>query len=394
MNILYLTQFFSSTRGGGPLIFYDLAKNMSKRGHSVHVICNLSTEDLDKEENIAVHIVKPYLKEANQLPPSMGQNLRYILNSTIYGIKIVKIYKIDIIHTNSFTPSISGSIIGKLMGLPVICTVYDILAGSEAGGWSKWADYNNLPKYYALVGRILEKISLSMPCDTFHTISKTTMEDIISVKPNAHISLVYPGVNIPSHILYNDENEYCDFILFIGRLVFYKKVDILIQAFRHLSDCVSNAKLVVVGDGPMKEKWMEMALEAGLKDSVIFLGNISANEKNNLLKKCSALALPSTFEGFGLVLLEAYAAAKPVLVSDVKPFNEIVDDGVDGFILPRDDPIRWSDKIQYLLLNKTACKTMGRNGLPKAHNKFSFEGSMQQMELIYQDFSVSEGQRK
>ena len=85
MNILYLTQFFSSNRAGGPLVFYDLARTMSRRGHRVHIICNQSTEDVGSQ-SIVVHVVKPYLKESNQLPPSMVQNLRFIINCIIHGL--------------------------------------------------------------------------------------------------------------------------------------------------------------------------------------------------------------------------------------------------------------------------------------------------------------------
>ena len=107
MNILYLCQIFSSTKGGAPLLFCDLANTMSRRGHKVHVICNLSTEDII-ERNLTVHIVRPYLGASHRLPPSITQNLRYIISSIILGSKIIKENRIDVIHTNSWTPVIAG----------------------------------------------------------------------------------------------------------------------------------------------------------------------------------------------------------------------------------------------------------------------------------------------
>jgi glycosyltransferase involved in cell wall biosynthesis len=383
MNILYLTQFFSSTRGGGSLTFYDLARTMSKRGHKVHIICNLSTEIMDGDKNIVMHIVKPHLRESNQLPPSIIQNLRYIINSIIHGVRITRESKIDIIHTNTFTPIISGSILGYLTGRPVLPSVLDVITGHELIAWSRWAEFNKLPSYYAFIGKILEKISLMMPVSMYHANSNTTMQDILAVKPRARIRVVYPG--IASTYSPYDQRQYCNFILFIGRLVYYKNLDVLIKAFEHVIKIAPNAKLIVVGDGPMKETWKEIASNIGVSRSISFVGNIATSEKIELLKKCSALALPSIFEGFGLVLLEAFAEAKPVLVSNVKPFDEIVDDGIDGFILPKDDPIAWSQKIQYLLLNRAICKKMGESGLPKAKEKFSFNKSMDRMELLYNE---------
>jgi len=384
MNILYLTQYFSSTRGGGALLFHDLAKTMSKRGHKVHIICNLSTEKINENENIAMHIVKPHLKESNQLPPSMIQNLRYITNCIISGIRTIKEHNVDLIHANSFTPIVSGSILGYLTGRPIIPAVLDVVAGDELSGWSRWARFNNLPSYYAIIGKIFERVSLMMPVDIYHTISKTTMDDILRLRPHARIRVVYPGIDASAY-LSNDNNEYGNYILFIGRLVYYKNLDVLIKAFGHVIKRLPNAKLIVVGDGPMKERWQEMASHVGAGDSISFVGNISTHEKIAYLKKCSALALPSIFEGFGLVILEAFALAKPVLVSDVRPFNEIVNNGLDGYILPRDDPVVWSEKIQYLLSDNTVCKKMGESGLPKVNGLFNFQTSIDQMELLYKE---------
>ena len=64
---------------------------------------------------------------------------------------------------------------------------------------------------------------------------------------------------------------------------------------------------------------------------------------------------------------------KPVLVSDVSPFEEIVDDSLDGFILSSNYCAAWSEKIKYLLLNKEECRKMGQNGLSKVKHKFNFE---------------------
>ena len=391
MNVLYLTQFFSSSRGGAPLLFYDLARIMSERGHTVHVICNLSTERMNEYGNIVVHIVKPQLKQSNQLPPSIVQNLRYIINSITHGLKVIRENQIEIIHTNSLTPTISGSILSRLTGRPVIAGIMDVFTDHELIGWSNWAQFNNLPSYYSTMGRMLEKLSFMLPFDIYHTISQTTMHDILKAKHAARVRVIYPGIDVSKYNSPKDR-EYCDFILYIGRLVFYKNLEILLKTFSNVIQVIPHARLVVVGDGPMKERWQKMACEAGISRSVSFVGNIPTSEKIILLKKCSALALPSVYEGFGLVILEAFASAKPVLVSDVKPFDEIVDDGIDGFILPWDNPVLWSEKIQYLLLNKTICKKMGENALPKAYNKFSIEKSMDGIESLYRQ--VLSGQKE
>lgn len=82
------------------------------------------------------------------------------------------------------------------------------------------------------------------------------------------------------------------------------------------------------------------------------------------------LVFPILIEGFGLVLLEAFEAKKPVLISDVSPSNEIVENAIDGFILRPVDAKNWADKIVFLLQNKDACKVMKRKGRQKVELKY------------------------
>jgi glycosyltransferase involved in cell wall biosynthesis len=306
-----------------------------------------------------------------------------MIYSLIEGYRIIKENNISLIHTNSWTPAIAGSLLGHLTCLPVIPTVVDVFTNNEFGGWRRWAKLNGLTTYHAAAARILEKISIAMPFEVLHTISKSTSADVLRTQPNAKIKVIYPGIETSDYIAQSHSIEYCDFILYIGRLVYYKNVDLVIKAFKDVANSVSNAKFVIVGEGPMMETWQIMASNSDLKDNILFLGSVSTAEKIRLLAKCSLLVLPSLFEGFGLVILEAFAMKKPVLVSDVRPFDEIVEDGVDGFVLPRDNPLPWSEKIKYLLLKKDVCRSMGENGQPKACDKFGLDRSIDQMEELY-----------
>jgi glycosyltransferase involved in cell wall biosynthesis len=383
MNILYLTQFFSASSGGGQLIFYDLTKALSERGHKVFIICNVATETIGNE-NVTLKIVKPFELNTTGLPSSPLHNFQYITNSVRSGIKIARRNKIDIIHTSFFTPVIAGSILSKLVRVPMIASIFDIVTNSNEGNWDKWVKYNGLPKYYSAVGRIYEKISLRAPYDYIHTISLATKNDILLCKINKPIEVVYPSINSTSEMLdHRIERAYGDFILYIGRLVFYKNVDILIKAFVEVLQELPSAKLVVVGEGPMKEEWKKLSKLMGVSSSVIFTSHISSSHKLVLLRSCSALALPSVFEGFGLVILEAFAMGKPVLVANIPPLDEIVENEVEGFIIPHDDPHAWARKIIRLLNDKQLCKRMGRKAEEKIGTKFDFSKYINSMERLY-----------
>jgi glycosyltransferase involved in cell wall biosynthesis len=380
MNILYLTQFFSATRGGGPLIFYDLATALSEIGHKIYIICNVATEEA-VAENVKLYTVKPYLSNTNELPPSPIQNLRYITNSVLCGAGIARKKKIDIIHTNSFTPVIAGSILSKMYRIPMVASIYDIFTNSDKSNWKKWVEYNDLPRYYSTIGRIYEKISLNMPFNLIHTISNTTKSDIMLHKNNRNIEVVYPGIN--DKLYQRSDTIYDDFVLYIGRLVFYKNLDILIKAFTEVIKELPNARLIVVGDGPMKEEWEELARSVGVSNNLLFTGHISHEEKLDLLRRCAVLALPSVFEGFGLVILEAFAMGKPVLVADIPPLDEIVNQDVDGFLLAHNDPNQWARTVINLLADKQLCRKMGSEAAKKIKVKFDFKSYIKRMESLY-----------
>jgi glycosyltransferase involved in cell wall biosynthesis len=388
MNILYLTQVFSSSRGGGNLLFYDFAKSFSEEGNKAHIICNLSTE---KElPNIYVHKVKPIIRETNQVPTTIVPNLRYVYNAIWKGLSVIEKYEIDIIHTNSLLPVIIGGILGKLKKVPVVATIHDVFTGDESNRWKQWLEANNSPRYYGVIGELMERLSLSMPVDAIHTISRSSYNDIRKMKSKSRIEIIFPSVDrreyqSPSPIVYEN------FILYLGRLVFYKNLDVLLKAFRIVMGTCPDHSLIIAGDGPMRSKWQSLAVALGIEKNVVFVGNISNEQKIDLLNRCLALAFPSTFEGFGLVILESFLFRKPVLASDVNPFDEIIENDSDGFLIPFDDPEAWAKRIIELINNRELCKKMGNNGFSKYLDEFEYTNYIHSIQRLYESLIKLKG---
>ncbi len=393
MNILYLTQFFSPTMGGGEVIFYNMAKRMARIGHHADIVCHLLTNAEENNlDNIVVHRINPIIEHKGGLPSSIRENLIYIINAILTGSQIIRQKKIDIIHTNSFAPVISGSILAKIYNIPLITSVHDVFTTKSPDYWKKWAIQNNASRISAVIGPIFEKITIRMPSDIIHTVSNATKEDIIKLNAKSSNIIIIPnGIDLEYYDSLGFKKDYQNYVLFIGRLVFYKNLDIVISSFKAVAEKLPDAKLVVVGNGPMRDKWEKMALRLGLNQNVKFTGHISQEMKVELLSKCSALLLPSLHEGFGLVLLEAFAMSKPVVVADAKPYYEIVDESVDGFILPAHNTHNWSEKIIFLLSNKTICKNMGSKGRLKVENKFDIIKVVERLESLYNEICSKRG---
>src|SRR5579875_3144440 len=139
MNILLLSQFFSTTRGGGEYIFSLIAKKLAENGHRVFVITNrISGEEYREHKNISVVFVKPTLEYKGGLPPGFTDNLRYSINAIRAGLGIIKKDKIDIIHSNNFAPALAGSVLSSLTGSPHVTAIQDIFSLCGKNYWKEW----------------------------------------------------------------------------------------------------------------------------------------------------------------------------------------------------------------------------------------------------------------
>ena len=381
MKILYISQFFSDSTGGGETVISNLAKEMTNRGHLVHVICHDTMERINPYPGLDIKYVKPCVVHKGGIPPSIWQNALYMVNAISEGIRLARKNGIDVIHSNSHSSIIPGTVISKIFNIPIVSTIHDVFSFGSPSRWNRWTEQYSLSKAYAILGPLFEKTNIRMPVDMIHAVSKSTKDEILEINPSARITIIPNAIN--SKNFSNIDISLDKFVLFIGRLVFYKNLEVIILAFRLVLEDVPAAKFFIIGDGPMRSKWEELVISYRLSQNVIFLGHVSTEKKNEMLKKCSALVFPSTHEGFGLVVLESFQMGKPVLAASVRPLDEIIRDGVDGYLIPPDRPKKWAEKIIELLNRTTLSKDMGSRGREKTLFEYNVSRIADDMEKLY-----------
>ena len=380
MNIIYVSQWFSSSGGGGEVLFMQIASGMAKKGHNVHIISHrLANFKDDDIRNVKIHRVNPLL---SNFPPSYFQNVMFILSATWLGLRIIKREKIDVIHVNNFTPIIVGTILSKLCKVPLVKTIHVVFSATP-NYWNNWSKQLNVSRFTSKIGPLFEKLTIKLPADIIHTVSNSTKLDLIKNNAKSKIIVIPNLVNLSFYDKWSEKKIYDDSVLFVGRLAFNKNLNTVISSFEKVIKKIPEAKLVVIGDGPMLEEWKKMAYDAGLKDKIIFTEFIPVAQKMDFLSKCSALVLPSITEGLPTVVLESFAMSTPVILSDISPHRDIVKDGVDGFLVDSNDTEKWAEKIIYLLSNKDVCKKMGKIGRIKVEKEFSDEIVLNKMESLY-----------
>jgi glycogen(starch) synthase len=127
-------------------------------------------------------------------------------------------------------------------------------------------------------------------------------------------------------------------LLFVGRLVPEKGLDTLIKTLPMVLANRVNAKLVVVGEGPQKELYQSMADDYGMHEKVFFAGHVDDWTLRALYRVADVTVVPSKFEPFGIVALEAMAAHCPLVTASIGGLNEIVDECGTGLKVPVDNP--------------------------------------------------------
>jgi glycosyltransferase involved in cell wall biosynthesis len=383
-----LTQFFSPTRGGGEVMFYQLANQLGKKGHRVIVFKHKMSSDSSKDysenlsPNVIVYEVNPAVVHRGGLPAGILQNMLYVLNSIKAGLKIIKSNRVDIIHCNNYSPIFAGWLLSKLTGIPLLVTIHDVASLHGYNFWKKWMrQFGRFSKIKAFIGYTFELLTIKLS-KNIHTVSKTSKRDILSFNSKCRVYVIPNTLNLEYYKpVFENEIEYGDFIVFIGRLVYYKHLEVVIEALRILRD-KCDVKLVVLGDGPMRGNWEDLVKRYNLKDVVEFKGYVSHEEKLYYLSKCRALVLPSIFEGFGIVILEAWALRKPVIVADVEPLNKIVTHEIDGHIV-KNRPESWAEHIHLLMTNKELSRQMGNNGYKKLVMEYNIDKQVNELEKLY-----------
>jgi glycosyltransferase involved in cell wall biosynthesis len=386
MKILYLSQFLATTGGGGDVVFSDLAKSMINRGHEVHIICHrMNNPGANDIPGAKVHKINPMINDKAGYFLSMSEHAMYVANALIKGSSIVRKNKIDVIHANTITPVIPATILGKIYRIPVIATVHVVYTGNLPNYWRQWSSQEKISRTASTFAPFYEKLVLKFPATIIHTVSNFTRDALINLKPNSPLVVIPNGMDLAEYNFHNIKVTYEGFILFIARLVFNKNLNTVIESFAKVVEKIPSAKLIVVGDGPMRKEWEKMVIGLNLSQNIIFVGFISQEKKMTLLSKCSALVLPSFVEGFALTPLEAFAMGKPVLLSNIPPSHELVDDGVDGFILPPHDPSKWSEKIFLILSNRQLAEKMGQCARRKMEEKFDIALIHDKIQQLYID---------
>jgi rhamnosyl/mannosyltransferase len=170
-------------------------------------------------------------------------------------------------------------------------------------------------------------------------------------------------------------------LLFTGRIVYYKGLEYLLKAMKYIK-----ARLLIAGDGPLKNRLKKLARRLGTDGKIIWLGEVENEKIAPYYYACDVFVLPSSIraESFGIVQLEAFACRKPVVSTDLPtgvPFVNLNDK--TGVIVPPRDSYALAYAINGLLASPDLCRTYGQNGKDRVEREFTKERMAEKVLKVY-----------
>ncbi len=303
------------------------------------------------------------------------QVLSFVFFNVVYSLR--KFRDRDIVHVQWPIPNGLGALfLKKLYGIPYINTIH----GEET----------YLSKRYHTVFALKWIVNNARKTITN---SSATRKSCLELGLNGdNIEIIPFGVDTNFFRPLNLPKERSEFqILSVGYLIERKGFEYLIRAMKEVLKKHRNARLKIVGSGPLESKLKNIIKELGLEDEVEIIKNVSDKELLHLYNSSHLFVLPSitdshgNTEGLGVVLLEAMASGLPVIGSDVGGIPDIVENNVTGILVPEKEVLELTSAIIILIEDEKLRKKIVANVCDSVHEKFRWKKIAAEHLKVYND---------
>lgn len=359
------------------LILSDSANDHTKRWVSATAsrgveVMLFSLSDKDREfysgmKNVTFCGFSVFSSIKNVRKNGAFEKLRYL--KTVSALKnCIKEFKPDILHAHYAS---SYALIGSLVGFsPFLVSMW----GSDVYSFPRVS-----PLHRYILKRNFKKADFLL--STSHCMAREAL-----LYTNKEMCITPFGVEVDEFKplpATKDNDEYV--IATVKNLAHVYGVDTLIEAFAIVCERLSgkNVKLLIAGGGNDRPLLETKCCELGIMDKVAFVGKIPHATIPEFLSNVDVFVALSRKESFGVAALEAMACGKPVVVSDADGFCEIIEDGKDGFIVPRENPEAAAEKIISLLSDSEKAKTISVAARKSVVEKYSWKKSVDTMMQVY-----------
>ena len=315
-------------KGGAEKRVWEIAQRLAQRGHEVHLygMRYWDGDEVCVKDGVYLHGVCP-------VQELYIDGRRSIKEAIYFAYKLLGPLfreRFDIIDCSNFPyfPCFTAKLHSLMKGSTLVITWLEV--------WDRyWLEY--LGKR-GVIGRLVERLTARLSCNVI-AISETTKRDLMTIGATGDIAVLLNGVDSEQVANVSPSENHSD-IVFAGRLIRHKNVDVLLRAVSLITTHSPRVSCLIIGDGPEKRRLQSLARDLELESNVHFAGFLTSSEDVfSYMKSSRVFVFPSTREGFGIAVVEANACGLPV-VTVRHPKNaacDLVVESENGFLCDLDE---------------------------------------------------------
>jgi glycosyltransferase involved in cell wall biosynthesis len=358
--------------GGLARVVAELSKQLAtKQGLEVHVVTadHPGTPEHEIDEDVHVHRVKT---QTDWTPDFLTWVHKLNFGLLAYAMEQHRKTPFDLIHAHDWMVCDSAWALKKGLGVPMIATIHATEAGRMHGL------HNDL-------NRFISQVEWRLTFEAWEVIvnSKSMFQELQRLfnTPPDKMAIVPNGIDpdkfendydpVPMRRQFAAESE--KIVLFVGRMVLEKGVQVLLHAAQRILPAAPGTRFLMVGTGYYLDDLKRIASELGVAHNVSWLGYVTDEELLTLYKCADVVAIPSLYEPFGIVALEGMAARRPVVTSDAGGLTDFVEHMVTGITTYTGDSNSLSWGILEVLRNPEVAHRLQEDAYDKVKHIYNWK---------------------
>jgi glycogen(starch) synthase len=363
MRVLQLSwEYPPLVYGGLGRHVHALSEALAAAGHEVTVV----TQEVDgSPADETVHGVR-ILRVAHDLPQLPQSDLLAWVMAFNHGtaraaLRVGRERPYDVVHAHDWLVTHAATTVKEALGLPLVATLH----ATEAGRHQGWLPTDLSKAIHALEWWLTYQARRVITCSAHMQWEATRLFEL----PPDSVDVVPNGIDldrwsVSSEAAFGARRAYAaggPLIIYTGRLEYEKGVHTLLRAMPRLRRRFPGIRLVVAGQGTYADELRALTSQLRLGPSVRFVGWLAEEQLIALAAAADCAVVPSLYEPFGMVALEAAACGTPLVVGDTGGLREFVDHGITGLRFTPDDVPGLADAVTSLLRDEVLARRMSRD---------------------------------
>jgi glycogen synthase len=367
--------------GGLSRVVWSLARELAATGWNVDVVTadHPGTAEHESAGNLSVHRVKT---QTDTTPDFLTWVNRLNLGLLQYALKLERKEPFSVIHAHDWMVGDAAWVLKAGLGLPIVTTIHATEAGRMQG------IHSELQRYIHQMEWRLTYESWEVIVNSQHMYGE--LQRLFGLPPNKIV--VIPNGTDPDQFNFTFDAQQTratfagpseSIVLYVGRLVMEKGVQILLDAAPKVISACPGTKFLIVGTGYYMDDLKRQAQYLGIDHNVRFLGYVSDAELQQLYKIADVVSIPSLYEPFGIVALEAMAAQVPVVTSDTGGLRDFVEHMVTGITTYTGDSGSLAWGLLEVLRNPDLAARLTRDAYQKVQHIYNWKVIAKRTSEVY-----------